>query len=80
MPASPAMVCAYLTDRAGDGLSVGTLDMDCGAISGSGSAAKASAVLCVAAPRAPESLASGRTGNATPPLTAGLQPAARNPG
>ncbi|MGH3414661.1 MAG: site-specific integrase [Marmoricola sp.] len=33
MPASPAMICAYLTDRAGDGVAVGTLDMDCGAIS-----------------------------------------------
>lgn len=33
MPAAPAMICAYLTERAGEGVSVGTLDMDCGAIS-----------------------------------------------
>lgn len=33
MPAAPAMICAYLTDRATGGVSVGTLDMDCGAIS-----------------------------------------------
>lgn len=26
-------ICAYLTERAGDGVSVGTIDMDCGAIS-----------------------------------------------
>src|SRR4051812_13679417 len=33
MPASPAMICAHLTDRAGEGISVGTIDMACGAIS-----------------------------------------------
>lgn len=33
MPAAPAMICAYLTERAGTRVAVGTLDMDCGAIS-----------------------------------------------
>lgn len=33
MPAAPALICAYLTERAGTGVAVGTLDMDCGAIS-----------------------------------------------
>ena len=33
MPASPAIICAYLTDRAAEGISVGTIDMACGAIS-----------------------------------------------
>jgi integrase len=32
LPAEPAMICAYLTERAADGLSVGTIDMACGAI------------------------------------------------
>ena len=32
MPAEPAMICAYLTERAADGLSVGTIDLACGAI------------------------------------------------
>lgn len=31
-PASPAMVCAYLTERADQGVSVGTLDLACSAI------------------------------------------------
>ena len=33
IPAAPAMICAYLTERAASGVAVGTLDMDCGAIS-----------------------------------------------
>ena len=33
MPAPPAMICAYLTDRAGEGISVDTVGMACGAIS-----------------------------------------------
>ena len=33
MPAEPALICAYLTERAADGLSVGTIDTACGAIS-----------------------------------------------
>ena len=33
MPAEPAMICAYFTERAAAGLSVGTLDLACGAIS-----------------------------------------------
>ncbi|MGH2393885.1 MAG: site-specific integrase [Candidatus Limnocylindria bacterium] len=33
LPAEPALVCAYLTKRAADGLSVGTIDLACGAIS-----------------------------------------------
>jgi hypothetical protein len=33
MPAAPPTICVYLTDRAAAGVSVGTLDMDCGAIS-----------------------------------------------
>jgi integrase len=33
LPAEPAMICAYLTERAADGLSVGTIDLACGAIS-----------------------------------------------
>jgi len=33
LPADPALICAYLTERAADGLSVGTIDMACGAIS-----------------------------------------------
>jgi integrase len=33
MPAEPAMICAYLTERAAAGLSVGTIDLACGAIS-----------------------------------------------
>lgn len=32
LPAEPALICAYLTERAADGLSVGTIDMACGAI------------------------------------------------
>jgi hypothetical protein len=32
LPAAPAMICAYLTARAAQGLSVGTLDLACGAI------------------------------------------------
>lgn len=32
MPAEPAMICAYLTERAAAGLSVGTIDLACGAI------------------------------------------------
>lgn len=32
MPAAPAMICAYLTERATEGLSVGSLDLTCGAI------------------------------------------------
>lgn len=33
LPAEPALICAYLTERAADGLSVGTIDLACGAIS-----------------------------------------------
>lgn len=33
LPAEPALICTYLTERAADGLSVGTIDMACGAIS-----------------------------------------------
>jgi integrase len=33
LPAEPALVCAYLTERAAAGLSVGTIDLACGAIS-----------------------------------------------
>lgn len=33
MPAEPAMICAYLTERAAAGLSVGTIDLACGAFS-----------------------------------------------
>ena len=33
IPAEPAMICAYLTERAAAGLSVGTIDLACGAIS-----------------------------------------------
>lgn len=33
LPAEPALICAYLTERAADGLSVGTIDTACGAIS-----------------------------------------------
>lgn len=33
MPAEPAMICAYLTERAAAGLSVGTIDTACSAIS-----------------------------------------------
>jgi integrase len=32
MPAEPALICAYLTERAADGLSVGSIDLICGAI------------------------------------------------
>ena len=32
MPAHPAAICAYLTDRAATGLSIGALDTDCSAI------------------------------------------------
>lgn len=32
MPAEPALICAYLTERAADGLSVGSIDLLCGAI------------------------------------------------
>lgn len=32
MPATPAMICAYLTERATEGVSVGTLDLACSAI------------------------------------------------
>lgn len=32
LPAAPALICAYLTERAADGLSVGTIDMACSAI------------------------------------------------
>jgi hypothetical protein len=32
MPAEPALICAYLTERAAEGLSVGTIDLACGAI------------------------------------------------
>lgn len=32
LPADPAMISAYLTERAADGLSVGTIDLACGAI------------------------------------------------
>ena len=32
MPAHPAAICAYLTERAATGLSIGTLDTDCSAI------------------------------------------------
>ena len=32
LPAEPALICAYLTERAADGLSVGTIDLACGAI------------------------------------------------
>jgi integrase len=32
-PADPVMICAYLTERAGEGLSVGTIDLACSAIS-----------------------------------------------
>jgi integrase len=32
VPAEPALICAYLTERAADGLSVGTIDLACGAI------------------------------------------------
>lgn len=33
LPAEPAMICAYLTERAAEGLSVGTIDLSCSAIS-----------------------------------------------
>ena len=33
LPAEPALICAHLTERAAAGLSVGTIDMACGAIS-----------------------------------------------
>lgn len=33
LPAEPALICAYLTERAADGLSVGSIDLACGAIS-----------------------------------------------
>lgn len=33
LPAEPALICAYLTERAADGLSVGSIDMACGALS-----------------------------------------------
>jgi integrase len=33
LPAGPAMICAYLTAPAAEGLSVGTIDLACGAIS-----------------------------------------------
>ena len=32
LPAEPALICAYLTERAAAGLSVGTIDLACGAI------------------------------------------------
>ena len=32
LPAEPALLCAYLTERAAEGLSVGTIDLACGAI------------------------------------------------
>lgn len=32
LPAEPALICAYLTERAADGLSVGSIDLTCGAI------------------------------------------------
>lgn len=32
LPAEPALVCAYLTERAAEGRSVGTIDLVCGAI------------------------------------------------
>jgi integrase len=32
MPADPVMICAYLSERAAAGLSVGTIDLACGAI------------------------------------------------
>ena len=32
LPAEPALICAYLTERAADGLSVGSIDLACGAI------------------------------------------------
>ncbi|MCK5891820.1 hypothetical protein [Aeromicrobium sp.] len=32
LPAEPALICAYLTERAADGLSVGTIELACGAI------------------------------------------------
>lgn len=32
LPAEPALICAYLTERAADGLSMGTIDLACGAI------------------------------------------------
>jgi hypothetical protein len=32
MPAAPAAICAYLTERAATGLSIGALDTDCSAI------------------------------------------------
>jgi integrase len=32
LPAEPALICAYLTERAAEGLSVGTIDLACGAI------------------------------------------------
>lgn len=32
LPAEPALVCAYLTERAAAGLSVGSIDLACGAI------------------------------------------------
>jgi len=32
LPAEPALNCAYLTERAADGLSVGSIDLACGAI------------------------------------------------
>jgi integrase len=33
LPAEPALICAYLTERAAGGLSVGSIDLACGAIS-----------------------------------------------
>lgn len=33
LPAEPVSICAYLTERAADGLSAGTIDLACGAIS-----------------------------------------------
>jgi integrase len=32
LPAEPALICAYLTERAADGLSVGSIDLTCGSI------------------------------------------------
>lgn len=32
LPAEPALICAYLTERAADGLSVGSIDLACSAI------------------------------------------------
>ena len=32
LPAEPALICAYLTERAAEGLSVGSIDLACGAI------------------------------------------------